>query len=767
MISSTVQLPFLQRFRPMAYAMVLLAIAAFSYAESNAPLFFLGTIGTLVSWWLVERPRGNPLPRALINLGVLAASSALFYELVLSRDEGDHSHPNLLLALGHFMVAIMLCKLFERKSNRDYAQILTLTLLVMVAGSIVATSSFFFALLLGAYLALGLYAILVFHLRAETERALSTQLSGAVSTVTADSMTTIRKDMRLVAWWSAFILMAVAAVVFLAFPRSSGQDMLSSWTGSSMSTGFSDHVRLRDFVNLRQSETVVMQVKLEQNGVNLGSETYQPYFRGMVLDAYDSGGRQWVRSAPQMPNMETSMTPGAEVQLVPPEKYNSLGVITQTYTLDVASGNTLFTLAPPVSITSDHLRSVVLSPKDLVVSGNVIGSPPITYTVKSPVIVEPGLYDDAATVKLGDLGSYPIYDLNGEHMMPSKVPPEVMKLAEQVAKDLLPGKGEELDQPRIRRIAEQFEVYLRKTYPYSLNFRAVDRQIDPTADFLLNRKETGGHCEFFASAMVMMCRAVGINARMATGYRGGEYNSLGGFYVVKQKFAHAWVEVFIPKRGWMTYDPSPAGADTGGSSSVSRWLHEAAEVMQKMWLSTVVAFDNTSRRYLFSTVGGFVEHVTSSVKGFLKDVTVGFRDLLLGPGTSVGLKVAGFGSLGLIGVLAYWLLLKWHRRRTSQIPRILRSVDKKAQRQLAQDLMFFDDLLRLLGRKGQRKSAEQTPREYVDSLAPRLRGATPDAHWLFGTFYAIRFGTLRVTATLRQQIDAALTRIRRELQHPS
>jgi hypothetical protein len=61
-------------------------------------------------------------------------------------------------------------------------------------------------------------------------------------------------------------------------------------------------------------------------------------------------------------------------------------------------------------------------------------------------------------------------------------------------------------------------------------------------------------------------------------------------------------------------------------------------------------------------------------------------------------------------------------------------VDKKAQRQLAQDLMFFDDLLRLLARKGPRKGVEQTPREYVDTLSPQLRNATADAHWLITTF---------------------------------
>src|ERR1700712_3645970 len=107
MISSVANLPFLRRFRPLAYTLVLLAVSAISYAEGNAAVFFVGAIGTLASWWLVERPRGAPLPRMFINLGVLAASSGLFYELVLAnRDDGDRAHPNLLMALGHFMVAI-------------------------------------------------------------------------------------------------------------------------------------------------------------------------------------------------------------------------------------------------------------------------------------------------------------------------------------------------------------------------------------------------------------------------------------------------------------------------------------------------------------------------------------------------------------------------------------------------------------------------------------------------------------------------------------
>ena len=46
--------------------------------------------------------------------------------------------------------------------------------------------------------------------------------------------------------------------------------------------------------------------------------------------------------------------------------------------------------------------------------------------------------------------------------------------------------------------------------------------------------------------MVMLCRSVGINARMVTGYHGGEFNSIGGYYIVRCRDSHAWVEFYVP-----------------------------------------------------------------------------------------------------------------------------------------------------------------------------------------------------------------------------
>ena len=73
---------------------------------------------------------------------------------------------------------------------------------------------------------------------------------------------------------------------------------------------------------------------------------------------------------------------------------------------------------------------------------------------------------------------------------------------------------------------------------------SANHDLDPIEDFVANHRT--GHCEYFASALVLMLRSQGIPARMIIGYKGGEFNSLGHYYVVQQRHAHAWVEAWMP-----------------------------------------------------------------------------------------------------------------------------------------------------------------------------------------------------------------------------
>jgi transglutaminase-like putative cysteine protease len=109
-------------------------------------------------------------------------------------------------------------------------------------------------------------------------------------------------------------------------------------------------------------------------------------------------------------------------------------------------------------------------------------------------------------------------------------------------------------------------------YAYSLNFQRRGAT-DPVLEFLLSQKQ--GHCEYFASALALLARAAGVPARVVGGYRVVETSPLGGYQVVRERNAHAWVEAYVPGHGgaagWATFDATPAGAPPGQERNTARW----------------------------------------------------------------------------------------------------------------------------------------------------------------------------------------------------
>src|SRR5207248_510942 len=82
------------------------------------------------------------------------------------------------------------------------------------------------------------------------------------------------------------------------------------------------------------------------------------------------------------------------------------------------------------------------------------------------------------------------------------------------------------------------ENYLKGSglFTYTLRMTVVDPKLDPVEDFLVNRKE--GHCEYYASALTLMIRAIGVPCRMVNGFKGGDWNDFAGVLNVRQKHAH-------------------------------------------------------------------------------------------------------------------------------------------------------------------------------------------------------------------------------------
>ena len=108
---------------------------------------------------------------------------------------------------------------------------------------------------------------------------------------------------------------------------------------------------------------------------------------------------------------------------------------------------------------------------------------------------------------------------------------------------------------------------------YSINAPLAPKGVDVVDDFLFRSRV--GWCEQVASSLVVMARTVGIPARLATGFVPGERDSLTGQFVVRERDAHAWAEIYFPGVGWQPFDPTASVPLAGDATSNGSWLQTA------------------------------------------------------------------------------------------------------------------------------------------------------------------------------------------------
>jgi len=179
---------------------------------------------------------------------------------------------------------------------------------------------------------------------------------------------------------------------------------------------------------------------------------------------------------------------------------------------------------------------------------NDLLKPGNTYTVESYKLVNPGKILARQTYRPEDFPDQEFLDKYTQ--LPwDKYPAqfeEIKRIASQIVRDT-PSQYEQ-----VQKLIE----YLRSNYNYSLEPPTfVPDQYDAVYYFLVKWEEKRGHCEYFASALDVMARSVGIPCRVVTGYAPGDW-TLSGF-IVRQRHAHAWVEVYFPYVGWVEFDPTP------------------------------------------------------------------------------------------------------------------------------------------------------------------------------------------------------------------
>ena len=267
-------------------------------------------------------------------------------------------------------------------------------------------------------------------------------------------------------------------------------------------SGFQENIDLLRHVDIVESDRVMMRV----TGPRVD------YLRGVVFRRYSRGGWMPWTEPPRMVTTEAvgAREPG-QVEIVP-QRQSSIYFL---------------------PLESQRLSSEI--GKAAVVEGGVVHVPPgFAY---GPIRFRTGARD---------LPSSPVNEKED-----LQIPQDLRPALEELARQWTEGANDEAS-----RLAA-IERRLQTSFAYSLRHDRSTRQ-DPVIDFLLVNRV--GHCEYFATSMTLLARAIGIPARIVGGYRVSERNPMGDYWVVRARHAHSWVEAWVPGRGWTTFDPTPASA---------------------------------------------------------------------------------------------------------------------------------------------------------------------------------------------------------------
>jgi len=262
------------------------------------------------------------------------------------------------------------------------------------------------------------------------------------------------------------------------------------------------------------------------------------YWRAAVYDTYDGTG--WTASHADSLTLDPGERPEQTMA------FEARKTVTQTFTIYMPGTTQLYALSQPEQF-SIPVRAEALPGKtneDGTTDVETLSLVSSRYKLDNAETYM--VISDIALAQIDEMRAagqdYPEWT-DRYLQLPEELPQRVRDLAAEIA--------EPYDNDFDRAIA--LERYLRE-YTYNESIAEPPLGVDRVDYFLFESKE--GYCNYYASAMVVMARSLGIPARLAAGYARGDWEQDAQVYRVRQHHSHAWVEVFFPRYGWVEFEPT-------------------------------------------------------------------------------------------------------------------------------------------------------------------------------------------------------------------
>ncbi len=590
--------------RIMVSVLILVATMLLGVGERSAVLSVISLVAVVVSIVVTDVRKSFYLGRATadwVALGIVAVAAANAFSI---------DRHGQMLAVANLQSYLQYVLLFQPKTSRSYWQLAMLSLGQMaIASTLVPGPLFGVGLLL--YLLAGVVTFALLLLSNESAR-FDLRVAGVPQARPADGSAAASGPLgrqppalygncaassRGVGWGLlrqgvsiCAVTVAVTAVLFFVLPRWNIQNREVATTEPLRAVGFSKKVTLAELGEIVNNPDLVMRIRFFRG---LGTRPFklagEPLFRGTVVTQYEDG--EWTQGYPSgliaLPSASQTSYVRQQIEVEP---------------LDVAE---LFCVVPVFALKNDPKLRIDTSCEQLarqedfrsqriefeVATTGIVGNKQRTYL---PCSSPPGRR------ALGHLLQMPQGPDSQEDPLPG--------LRETAARVLREKNVDPSDRVAAAHVLND-HLRLSGRYFYSLNSQPRDRALDPLEDFVV--RHPLGHCEYFAGSLVMMLRSQDIPARMAIGFKGGEWNPLGMYYQVQQLHAHAWVEVYLgpedvppdelspddPQGGgaWLVLDPTEGSTDAGQAGQdrgILARLRQSLDYGRVLWSNYVVGLNS-------------------------------------------------------------------------------------------------------------------------------------------------------------------------------
>ncbi len=522
-------------------ALVSLSVVAASIENGLAPFFSLPIL-PLICAALLRADYGRPFLVSERTVVILLPLYVVAFVIVIEMLMGAMLLPVFMV---YFAFGTLIARVLTPLSDRNLAQLIFLSL-GMILINCILTSHLLFGLIVPVYFFLLMGTLLLFHLARNKTRA------GEVVNLYDKTTPSANWRSQFIKYTFVVLVFTIGVFVFVPRPFLVFPGLRGPFSPAGAFGDLQPRISYRDMIDTADRNRIAFTVSVEK-----GSLPITPYWRGRVLDRNDSVG--WHSSVNFKP-MGWFVHPSRAERVV----YRILPYRLQSRTVYVAG--------LPLMVTGRMNRPLFVSS-----SGQVTANSPFlvsdSYRVTSvdrPVPVERNLD--------------PVY-LDREGITPR---------IEQMAQQWTSGISNPRDKAAVivSRLRSQFRYRLRNPSP--------PENVNPAEYFLFETKT--GNCEYFAGALCLMLRSVGIPARIVEGFAGMENTSEPNEFLVRFANAHAWVEALLDNANWTTLDPTPEMRGESAEDYFWRLLADLYSTAEYKWVKHVVYFDRSDQMQMFQSL---------------------------------------------------------------------------------------------------------------------------------------------------------------------